>query len=51
MNSRGLELTGVTAEMPNPSGGKIGRDAAGAPTGTFADTATLLVEKKIPVPS
>jgi predicted amidohydrolase YtcJ len=51
VNSRGLELTGVTAETPNPSGGKIGRDASGAPTGTFADTATLLVDKKIPVPS
>ena len=51
VNSRGLELTGVTAETPDPPGGKIGRDAAGAPTGTFADSATLLVDKKIPVPS
>ena len=49
VNSRGLELTGVTADTPDPSGGKIGRDASGAPTGTFADTATLLVDNKIPV--
>ena len=51
VNSRGLELTGVTAETPDPPGGRIGRDASGAPTGTFADSATLLVEKNIPAPS
>jgi len=50
VNSRGLELTGVKAETPDPPGGKIGRDATGALTGTFADSATLLVDKKIPVP-
>jgi predicted amidohydrolase YtcJ len=49
VNSRGLELTGVTAKTPDPSGGKIERDASGAPTGSFTDSATLLVEKKIPV--
>ncbi len=51
VNSRGLELTGVTAETPDPPGGKIGRDASGALTGTFADSATLIVDKKIPAPS
>jgi predicted amidohydrolase YtcJ len=51
VNSRGLELTGVTAETPDPPGGKIGRDASGAPTGTFADSATLVVDKMIPAPS
>jgi predicted amidohydrolase YtcJ len=51
VNSRGLGLTGVTAETPDPPGGKIGRDASGAPTGVFADSATLLVDKKMPVPA
>ncbi len=51
VNSRGLELTGTSAETPDPPGGKIGRDASGAPTGVFADSATLLVEKNIPAPS
>jgi predicted amidohydrolase YtcJ len=51
VNSRGLALTGVTDETPDPPGGKIGRDATGAPTGIFADSATLLVDNKIPVPS
>ncbi|MGD9500984.1 MAG: amidohydrolase [Methyloceanibacter sp.] len=49
INSHGLELIGVTAETPDPPGGRIGRDASGAPTGVFADAATLLVDKKIPV--
>jgi predicted amidohydrolase YtcJ len=51
VNGRGLALTGVTDKTPDPPGGKIGRDATGAPSGTFADTATLLVDNKIPVPS
>ena len=51
INSRGLELAGVTAETPDPPGGTIGRDASGAPTGVFADSATLLVEKNIPAPA
>ena len=51
VNSRGLELTGVTAETPDPPGGKIGRDTSGALTGTFADSATLIVDEKIPPPS
>src|SRR5829696_3794965 len=51
INSRGLEIVGVTAATPDPPGGKITRDASGAPTGAFSDTATLLVEQTIPAPS
>ncbi len=51
VNSRGLELLGVTAETPDPRGGKIDRDASGAPTGSFADSAAIFVADKIPVPS
>src|SRR5262249_21788022 len=51
VNSRGLELLGVTAETPDPRGGKIERDASGAPTGSFADSAAIFVADKIPVPS
>jgi hypothetical protein len=51
VNSRGLALLGVTEATPDPPGGKIGRDASGAPTGTFADSATLIVDHKIPAPS
>ena len=50
VNSRGLALLGVTAETPDISGGKIGRDATG-PTGYFADRAAVFVSDKIPEPS
>ena len=51
VNSRGLAIIGASAATPDPSGGKITRDASGVPTGAFSDTATLLVEQKIPAPS
>lgn len=51
VNSRGLELLGVTAETPDPRGGKIERDASGGPTGSFADSAAIFVADKIPAPS
>ena len=50
VNSRGLALLGVTAETPDISGGKIGRDATGAPNGYFADRAAVFVSEKIPEP-
>ncbi|HET7851334.1 MAG TPA: amidohydrolase, partial [Methyloceanibacter sp.] len=51
VNSRGLALLGVTAETPDIPGGKIARDAKGAPTGYFADRASIFVDEKIPSPS
>ena len=48
VNSRGLALLGVTAETPDPPGGKIARDASGAPSGSFADSAAIFVLEKIP---
>ena len=48
VNSRGLALLGVTAETPDIPGGKIARDATGAPTGYFADRASIFVDEKIP---
>ena len=51
VNSRGLALLGVTAETPDISGGKIARDAKGAPTGYFADRASIFVDEKIPSPA
>jgi predicted amidohydrolase YtcJ len=50
VNSRGLALLGVTAETPDIPGGKIARDAKGAPTGYFADSASIFVDEKIPSP-
>jgi predicted amidohydrolase YtcJ len=52
VNSRALNLANVTAATPNPLGGKIGRDAAGNPSGIFEDDAAYdLVADKMPVPT
>ncbi|HVQ11730.1 MAG TPA: amidohydrolase [Methyloceanibacter sp.] len=50
VNSRGLALLGVTAATQDPPGGKIARDATGAPLGSFADSAAIFVSEKIPEP-
>ena len=51
VNSLGLELTRVSADTPDPPGGKIARDVSGAPIGAFFDNATALVLDRIPEPS
>ena len=49
VNTRALELCGVTADTPCPEGGRIGlRD--GAPDGLFYDDAMTLVYERLPVP-
>jgi predicted amidohydrolase YtcJ len=50
VNSRALALAGVTASTPDPSGGRILRDAEGRPSGVLVDAAVDLVEDKIPAP-
>ena len=50
VNPRALELAGVTAATPDPPGGKIIRDASGAPTGVLIDRAMGLVGRRIPAP-
>ncbi|MES2987962.1 MAG: amidohydrolase family protein [Pseudomonadota bacterium] len=47
-NSRALELAGVKAETKDPNGGRIERDAQGAPSGVLVDGAMDLVTKAIP---
>ncbi len=51
VNRKALELAGVTAATPDPPGGKILRDASGAPTGVLIDRAQQLVASKIPRPT
>jgi predicted amidohydrolase YtcJ len=50
-NSKALELAGVTAETPDPSGGAIVRYGDGRPTGVLKDAAQELVSRVIPDPS
>lgn len=50
-NSRALAAAGVTAATKDPTGGKIERVMPGGkPTGVLVDTATDLVDRKVPLP-
>jgi predicted amidohydrolase YtcJ len=51
VNSRALQLAGVTAGTPDPLGGKVGRDATGKPSGILEDAAQAAVAKQIPAPT
>jgi predicted amidohydrolase YtcJ len=50
-NSAALKAAGVTAQSPDPHGGKIDRDDRGEPTGILRETAMGAVFEKIPPPS
>src|SRR5204863_215313 len=50
VNSKALELAGITKDMPNPDGGVIVRDANGEATGVLLETAAYLVRKILPPP-
>ena len=50
VSSAALRLAGIDAATQDPPGGRILRDAAGAPTGVLVDNAMQLVEQEIPVP-
>ena len=49
VNSKALELAGITRDTPDPEGGVIERDpSSGEPTGTLRESATGLVSAVIP---
>ncbi|MEO7348376.1 MAG: amidohydrolase [Terrimesophilobacter sp.] len=48
VNSRALELAGLTKDTPDPSDGRIERDAHGNPTGTLHEGAMALVNHLLP---
>jgi len=48
VNRRALESAGLTRDTRDPDGGRIIREAAGAPAGVLVDTAMGLVSSKIP---
>ena len=50
VNSRALELAGITRDTPDPFGGRIERDPDGTPTGSLHEDAAELVERLVPVP-
>lgn len=51
VNSRALELAGITRDTPDPEDGIIGRDAKGEPTGLLRERAVNLVARLLPPPS
>jgi predicted amidohydrolase YtcJ len=50
LNSRALDAAHITASTPDPSGGRIERDAGGRPTGVLVDGAMQLIERVVPPP-
>jgi predicted amidohydrolase YtcJ len=50
-NSAALKAAGITAQTPDPHGGKIDRDDKGEPTGILRETAMSEVFSKIPPPT
>ncbi len=48
VNSKALEMAGITKDTPDPAGGIIERDEAGNPLGTLRETAVDLVAEVIP---
>jgi len=51
VNSKALEIAGISRETPDPDGGRILRDETGAPTGILVDEAESLIWSKLPARS
>ncbi|MBU0557133.1 MAG: amidohydrolase [Alphaproteobacteria bacterium] len=51
VNSKALELAGITDDTPNPPNGVIERDANGRATGLLRETASGLVGRVMPPPN
>lgn len=51
VNTRALELAGVTSDTPDPEDGRIDRDDAGRPVGALQEGAIDLVDRLAPEPT
>lgn len=50
-NTRAIQFAGILPGAKDPAGGRIERDAKGAPAGVFVDGAMNLIEKVVPQPT
>lgn len=50
-NAAAMNLAGVDADTVDPAGGRILRDAEGAPSGVFIDHAEELIARAVPAPT
>lgn len=48
VNSRALEIAGITRDTPDPEHGRFERDADGRPTGTLHEGAMAVVARHVP---
>ena len=51
LNSRALQLAGISKDTLDPAGGRIERDANGHPSGVLVDKAMELADKVVPAPN
>lgn len=51
VNTRALELAGISAQTPDPPSGRIERDPDGTPAGLLSETAQGLVRRLVPDPT
>ncbi|MEI7059094.1 amidohydrolase [Nocardioides sp. CCNWLW239] len=51
VNSRALEIAGISAQTPDPADGRIERDGSGRPTGALHEGAMALVGSLVPAPT
>lgn len=51
LNTKAMELAGITRDTISPAGGEIIKDENGEPTGVLIDNAESLVMAKIPAPT
>ncbi|MBV7331344.1 amidohydrolase [Chloroflexi bacterium TSY] len=51
LNSRALELCGITNMTPDPDGGHIDKDERGEPTGLLLENADVNARQHLPIPS
>ena len=47
-NAKAMQLAGITKTTPDPTGGRIMRDANGDATGVFVDNAMSLIRRAVP---